>query len=155
MTQSQRLALSAFSRETKTIIEVRSCGRCERCGATLDANGGAVHHRRPRGSGGSMEAALAAASNGLRLCGRCHDEVERDRSSAYTFGWLVRSRSVPSERPVRLWDGWAYLNDVGGVEWLRAGAGDLGVSEIHGASDNLGVVDGIADDVSQGGVLDA
>lgn len=149
---SRDVSASAFSRETKALIERRSGGRCERCGATLDVAGGTVHHRRPRGSGGSREAALAVASNGLRLCGRCHDHVERHRKAAYVFGWLVRDRSVPSERPVRLWDGWAYLQDDGGLAPLTVGSG---IAEIDGGPDNLGVVDRVGDDVPKGGILDA
>lgn len=106
---------AAFDLATKLVIVARSEGKCERCGRPLGFDEGNAHHRRPRGIGGTSDARLGLPSNGLRLCSTCHDTVESHRGESYGYGWLVRTMQVPSEQPVKCWDGWAYLNDDGTI----------------------------------------
>ncbi|MER7014528.1 HNH endonuclease signature motif containing protein [Saccharopolyspora sp. NPDC000359] len=90
---------------------------CERCGVALGTN---VHHRRPRGAGGSKDPATNTPSNLLLLCGSgttgCHGWVESNRAAAYRHGWLLRSWQVPLDVPVRIHDrGLVLLDDHGGM----------------------------------------
>lgn len=79
-----------------------------------------MHHRRPRGMGGSKNPALNQASNILLLCGSgttgCHGWVESNREEAYDLGLLVRMWQVPIETPVTLFHGTFLLDDEGGVQ---------------------------------------
>ncbi|MGW1675973.1 hypothetical protein [Saccharopolyspora sp. NPDC002376] len=90
---------------------------CERCGCALGTN---VHHRRPRGAGGSKDLATNLPSNLLLLCGSgttgCHGWIESHRSIAYRNGWLLHSWQTPIETPVRIHDhGLVLLDDIGGM----------------------------------------
>lgn len=55
-------------------------------------------------------------SNLLWLHPGCHlRRVERNRAESFENGWLVRSVMEASMVPVRMWDGWWYLDDDGGL----------------------------------------
>lgn len=100
------------STRTRELVAERAGYCCEICGLSLH-NGTtwtepySVHHRRPRGAGGSRDAATNSPANLLLLCGSgitgCHGRVERDRSTAYVFGWLVRQGHDPETVPVWVW----------------------------------------------------
>lgn len=77
--------------------------------------GAQIHHRRPRGMGGTKQRESGNAANGLLLHPSCHERVERNRSAALAAGWLVPQHADPAEVPVRLWDGWALLSDDGSL----------------------------------------
>lgn len=90
-------------------VAERAVDCCERCGRVLRHEGEwvlahSVHHRLPRGRGGTN-----AYSNLALLCGTgvtgCHGEVEWRRTEAYTTGWLVRTGFDPAEVVLRLWTG--------------------------------------------------
>ncbi|MFI0469270.1 HNH endonuclease [Saccharopolyspora sp. 5N102] len=90
---------------------------CERCGVALGAN---IHHRRPRGAGGSKDPATNTPSNLLLLCGSgttgCHGWVESYRIIAYRHGWLLHSWQLALDTPVRIHDrGLVLLDDIGGM----------------------------------------
>lgn len=91
-----------FSPETRQIIVARAGECCERCG--LHARGGSIHHRRPRGMGGTKDPAAATAANGVLLCGSgttgCHGWVESHRAEALAQGWLVRQGVDPAIVPI-------------------------------------------------------
>lgn len=96
----------------------RSMGRCEVCGGSLnDWYGASVHHRRPRGMGGSRDPATNAASNLIVLCGSgttgCHGDIERNRVRSRRNGLIVGSRMKPIEIPVLLRGEWWLLTDDG------------------------------------------
>jgi hypothetical protein len=109
--------------ETKEAVRARFWNRCARCGSY---GGGNVHHRRPRGRGGSHitqeddpENYANCLSNLLWLCGSgttgCHGWVESNRTASYEAGWLVRHGNVPPAAvPVTLWDGQEVLLDAEG-----------------------------------------
>jgi hypothetical protein len=81
-----------------------------------------IHHRRPRGKGGSHDPETVGASNGLAICRPCHDTIERRRAWAYSHGFLIRHPMPPSvipiwwrtrtkQRPV-----YVFLTDLGTIE---------------------------------------
>lgn len=93
--------------EFRAMILTRAGGRCEKCGGPLNIH--SLHHRRPRGMGGTRNPALSAASNFLALCGTgttgCHGWVESNRTVAYLRGLLLRTGSDPTTTP--------YVDDRG------------------------------------------
>ncbi|MGW5645040.1 hypothetical protein ACWEV3_40865 [Saccharopolyspora sp. NPDC003752] len=106
---------------TRTVVKHRAerggWPLCERCGTALGTN---VHHRRPRGAGGSKDPATNLPSNLLLLCGSgttgCHGWIESHRAIAYEHGWLLHSWQIPLESPVRIHDrGLVLLDDIGGM----------------------------------------
>lgn len=104
---------------TVAAVKNRAGHKCERCG-TVDAEFWSLHHRRPRGMGGSKNPALNMPSNILLLCGSgttgCHGWVESNREEAYGSGLLVRMWQIPRDTPVTLWHGTFVLDDEGGVQ---------------------------------------
>jgi 5-methylcytosine-specific restriction protein A len=102
-----------FTDEVRALIVARSKGVCDICGTRPTSY--QIHHRRPRGMGGSLQSMVGGAANGLLLHPNCHEGVERNRKRAYERGWLLRNDQVPSLAPVRLWSGWWLLQDDGGT----------------------------------------
>lgn len=94
------------------MVRARSGGVCERCGGHQAVQ---QHHRRPRGMGGSRDAATNTASNLLDLCTRCHRDIEANRTDAYDHGWLVRQSETPLHTPVRYRNQLVVLDDCGGM----------------------------------------
>lgn len=93
---------------TRAIVLGRSGGCCELCGRLLHdgttwlTDRHSIHHRRPRGAGGSSWSGINLPSNLLLLCGDattpdgCHAFVEAHRTSAYDEGWLVHQAQDPA-----------------------------------------------------------
>lgn len=83
----------------KTVTD-RAGGACELC-FRPDANN--VHHRRPRGMGGSKLGWIDEPENLLFLCGSgttgCHGFIESRRAASYQLGWLLRVGFVPAHVP--------------------------------------------------------
>lgn len=97
-------------RATRTLITQRAGGCCELCGLY----GGDVHHRTPRGIGGSTRSEINEASNLLLLCRNCHAFIETiERASAYTYGWLCPQGTEPGDHPVLILGRWVYLTGEG------------------------------------------
>jgi len=128
--------VTGFTKAAVAQIVARDNAACARCGRGIDlhARGVAwsIHHRRPRGMGGSRNAAVNATTNGVVLCGSgttgCHGWVEAHRDEARFHGWLVPQWRDPAEVPVRHYRaGWAWLTTDGWVAltqaelWLQAG----------------------------------
>lgn len=87
-----------FSDDTVGDIWNRDRGRCAMCGRTIGGSRGinwSVHHRWPRGMGGSSEPFINLPSNGVLLCGSgttgCHGYLESHRSDAEKLGFIIRS----------------------------------------------------------------
>lgn len=97
----------------KTVL-IRAQGNCERCGRNLANVPSSVHHRRPRGMGGSKDPAINDPEACVVLCGSgttgCHGDIESNREQAIEHGWLVPRRDPrhPREVPVFIAGGW-YL----------------------------------------------
>lgn len=103
------------------VVWVRDEGSCARCRTglsfTLRGSQWAVHHRRPRGMGGSRELWVNQPANLVALCQACHEWVESHRGDARDLGWLVSRNAVykSEDVPVTYWDGLTYrLDDMGG-----------------------------------------
>ena len=91
------------------LVVTRAGGVCERCRSRPAEQ---IHHRRPRGMGGTKKPDVA--SNLVHICARCHREVERFRMQAIWDGWIVRQSHDPIRTPVRLMPGqWMVLDDEG------------------------------------------
>ena len=72
---------------TVQAVKNRSGGLCERCWLRSAKE---VHHRTPRGQGGSRNnSRINRCDNLVHLCSPCHrSEVEMDRDQARRDGWL-------------------------------------------------------------------
>ena len=71
---------------------------CERCGIGCAwGTGGQIHHRRPRGMGGTRRASSNTAPALALLCPTCHGEIESNRDQAREEGWLVRQGDDPEQ----------------------------------------------------------
>lgn len=74
-----------------------------------------LHHRRPRGAGGSRRKDTNKASNALACCHNDHLWIERNREQAYRYGWLLKQHQSPCEVPVLRRGVWVLLDDAGGI----------------------------------------
>lgn len=108
-------------RKAREIVLARSGGHCERGGELLLGEPGvgySVHHRRPRGMGGSRRHNVTSPVNLVALCGSgttgCHGAVESNREAAYEAGWLVCQAADPALIPVNVFGlGPVFLTDDG------------------------------------------
>lgn len=94
--------MTGFSEAAASTIRLRSGNRCERCGGTDALQ---IHHRSPRGMGGSHRAGaqrVNQVSNGVRLCQHCHHWAESNRSAAGADGLLIARDEDPASTPVLL-----------------------------------------------------
>jgi hypothetical protein len=101
----------------REIIRERSGGQCELCRSRDATN---MHHRRPRGMGGTKRDIHTPAWI-LHVCGSgthgCHGLIESRRALAYTNGWLLRNHEHPSTTPAWLFRSlFVILTDKGTYE---------------------------------------
>lgn len=105
-------------KKTVALVLARADSVCERCGRGQVEQ---IHHRKPRGAGGSSDPAINSPANLLALCSKCHLEVERDRSVSYEQGWLVRRDHDPAGSRVWLAGvGYSFLINDGSIEQAAA-----------------------------------
>ena len=106
----------------REIVKARAGERCERCGTNW-SEFWSIHHRRPRGMGGSKRAEINSPANLILLCGSgttgCHGWIESNRAQAYEDGLLVRSGVDPRSVPVRLRAGRVWLLPDGDMQPCR------------------------------------
>ena len=98
------------SAETRASVITRSSGRCERCAESLGGVFGySVHHRTPRGMGGSVKKEINESANLIVLCGSgttgCHGWVESNRTEARKQGYLLYRIDEPDQVPFVSLDG--------------------------------------------------
>lgn len=116
------------SDKVKAIVRERDRERCVRCGAhCTDGVPGldwSLHHRRPKGMGGSTAWDTHLPANLIVLCGSgttgCHGWVTAQPALAKAEGWLVSQYADPATTPLtrRGWVGqqiWAVQDNNGGV----------------------------------------
>ncbi len=101
----------------REIIRERSGGVCELCRSRPATN---MHHRRPRGMGGTKQKIHTPAWI-LDTCGSgihgCHGLIESYRNIAYTNGWLLRAHQHPATTPAWLFRSmFVILTDKGTYE---------------------------------------
>ena len=85
--------------EVVGLVRARAGERCERCAYMLHGNG-QIHHRIPRGMGGSKAPYINRPPNLVLLCLQCHSWAESYRASAMEAGWLVLRRVDPATVPI-------------------------------------------------------
>lgn len=102
-----------FTESTRQQVEERAKGLCEVCGSPVEVP--QIHHRKPRGMGGTKNPASRSAANALYVHFRCHEWIERNRSEAYGMGYLVHQTEQSSDKPVLLPTGWFLLQDDGSL----------------------------------------
>lgn len=86
--------------------------RCERCG---DRPPEQIHHRKPRGMGGTSDPAANNPANLVAICSPCHVTIELSRDDALVDGWLVHNSQDPAEIPVRYRGRFVQLTGDGDV----------------------------------------
>lgn len=90
----------------RDVVRIRANGHCERCGISIVNRPASIHHRRPRGMGGTRAEGINTPENCVVLCGSgttgCHGWVESYRETAIEEGWLLprRDQRDPAEAPV-------------------------------------------------------
>ncbi|MGH8876942.1 MAG: HNH endonuclease [Stackebrandtia sp.] len=92
---------------TERAVMERDSYSCVVCGWPVSGARGyhwSVHHRQPRGMGGSTLPHISAASNLVVVCGHgtfgCHGRIERHREQSYELGYLVQRLAMPAEQPI-------------------------------------------------------
>jgi hypothetical protein len=92
---------------------------CVRCGFLIDPGNYSIHHRKPRGMGGTKDPAISRLSNLLALCGSgttgCHGWVESSRRLAYERGFLLHHNDNAKTTPVFTYAGWRLFDNDGNV----------------------------------------
>lgn len=100
---------------TRQLVIERDHGRCLRCGGPMES----IHHRKPRGMGGTRDASINSPVNLVSLCGHgtagCHGWIESHRDAAYRDGWLVRRNEDPAEVLIRTRELMVLLFEDGGM----------------------------------------
>lgn len=118
----------------RSLLAGRSQQHCERCGVYLDgrtmATTATVHHRNPRGMGGTTDPAINHLCNMVLLCGGklggvvgCHGDTESDRAVAVETGWLVPMGVDPAQVPIVLASGRRVLLLTDVPEYARPADG--------------------------------
>ena len=104
--------------EVRDLVLRRANTKCERCGRSLEGTMYSIHHRLPRGMGGSRVPWLHLPGNLVALCGSgtsgCHGWVESHRLQAFNQGLLVYQNQVSAEVAVWVRGRYVYLADDGG-----------------------------------------
>ena len=115
---------------TRYAVFERALYKCERCGGGPDTFGWSVHHRVPRGMGGSKNPMLHETANLILLCGSgvtgCHGWVESNRDQAKKTGFLLYKVDSAPEIP---------FTDNKGITWIIDNEGgkkkfDIGINSL-------------------------
>lgn len=114
-------ATRAVEEAARRIVRQRDGHQCRLCGCSIVDVPSSIHHRLPRGRGGS--ALLERPSNLVRLCGTgtlgCHSWLESNRTLAAYTGWLLPRNNPdidPTTEPILIHGGrWVLLDDDGNV----------------------------------------
>lgn len=114
------MTTSPVTPATRALVRDRSAGFCEVCGTRAGEN---IHHRAPRGMGGTKRD-IHTAEWLLNLCGSgttgCHGYIESHRDEAYEKGWLLRRHSSPRTIPAWLYGHvFAILTPEGGYDLME------------------------------------
>ncbi|MEV8634306.1 hypothetical protein AB0395_21890 [Streptosporangium sp. NPDC051023] len=123
-----------------TLLLTRSGGLCEARTSACMARRGllsslprsrcSIHHRQPRGMGGTSSPVIHSLANLLLICGSgvtgCHGQIESCRAWAEERGLLVEEELDPAQAPLTLHSGRVvllhptvptYLNPAAGPRW--------------------------------------
>ncbi|PYY59992.1 HNH endonuclease [Curtobacterium sp. MCSS17_011] len=102
----------------ETVLE-RDRYQCFRCGRSILTGAYSIHHRRPRGMGGTSAVSANLAANAVTLCGTgtagCHGWTEAHRRDAFRLGLLMPQGTDPAAVPIlHHRAGWVNLDELGG-----------------------------------------
>jgi 5-methylcytosine-specific restriction protein A len=108
-------ASRATQEAARRIVRDRDGDTCQMCGRFMYERR-SVHHRLPKGMGGS--ALLESPANLVTLCGvgnadGCHGKAHSNPQWARNHGWIVSRSFDPAEIPVDMHDGWWLLTAAG------------------------------------------
>lgn len=89
------MTAKAIPAKLRALVLARDGYACARCRQLLQGSYYSLHHRLPRGRGGTH-----TAENLVTLCGSgtspgCHNDVESHRAQATIDGWLIPSGFDP------------------------------------------------------------
>ncbi|GAB2859260.1 hypothetical protein GCM10022221_68540 [Actinocorallia aurea] len=110
------------SPDTRALVLARDGHACVVCGLDITRRPHNIHHRLPRGMGGSSDPAINSPANLITVCGSgttgCHGEIERNREWAQDHGWIVPRGMSPAASPIVLFGcpGRFLLLSDGGIE---------------------------------------
>lgn len=94
---------------TRSMVLARAGHRCESCGTSILGTPYSLHHRRPKGMGGTRAATVHSLVNLLALCGSgttgCHGLVHLHPTAARDAGYLVHQGASPARVAVLVHDG--------------------------------------------------
>lgn len=118
---SRKKSTGPSSVVVEAVLE-RAGYHCEICDGWIGDRRGtdwSLHHRRPRGMGGTRWPGANGPANLMVACGSgttgCHGLIESHRAGAVAAGWLVLSRTDPATVAVLInRDRWLYLTAEGG-----------------------------------------
>lgn len=99
------------TQKVRDLVHGRDRG-CVACGETYLLQ---VHHRRPRGAGGTRREDSNQPANLILLCLSCHAWTESQRETALDRGLLVPQNQTPAAVPLLRHGEWSYLTDDGDV----------------------------------------
>lgn len=113
--------MTAATEAVRTTVLERDLYRCVSCGTYVGPFGDfSIHHRRPRGMGGTKRPESNLPGNLLLLCGSgttgCHGWVESHRAEARDKGFLVWQSQDPETVPVETYCGSYYFRNDGTKE---------------------------------------
>jgi hypothetical protein len=109
---------TGFPPKVRALICERANDLCEYCGVE---RGVEIHHRRPRGMGGTNQASTNEASNGLLLCSEHHRWAESHRTEALLAGVLLLQIQNPLKSAVKYWGRtYLFLDDLGNISEVAA-----------------------------------
>lgn len=108
---------TGFSKVVRDLVAERSGGVCELLIPVVCTGMAQVmHHRRPRGIGGTRRVDTNEPSSALHICDACHRHLEvSERGVARRNGWLVSQHASPVNVPVLYRSRvWLLLTNEGG-----------------------------------------
>lgn len=117
-------------RAIQHLLAIRAGHACEGCGKPFEPGRRepSIHHRQPRGMGGTSNPAVHDLTNLLLMCAGtsrrlagvlgCHGQLESHRAAAEHRGLIVRHPTDPATVPVTLHSGRRVSLDPTGVFYL-------------------------------------
>ena len=103
----------------RDLVRSRDMDACVRCGAWDRPEiwpRHQIHHRVPRGLGGSRRPEINSPANLVLVCAVCHARIESHRDEAREDGWLVRQGHDPALTPIPGPEGWVLLTHDGQIQ---------------------------------------
>ena len=92
---------TGFPPDVQSAIMARAYNNCELMLApSCSYKAETIHHRKPRGMGGTSRREINYADNGLLACNVCHATVESRREWSLKHGFLVSQFRDPADVPV-------------------------------------------------------